>query len=213
MKFDELLALIGDLPLFESSLLLTGTTQRAEIQRQLSRWATAGKLIQLRKGLYALAPPYARIKPHPFVVANALVRGSYVSSQSALSHYGLIPEYTPATTSAAARRPGVWDTPLGRFEYRHLKRARLSGYDLLEVVPGQHAFVARPEKALLDMVYFQPGGDAPAQLRELRLQNLDRLNLDALRQMSDALGSLKLQRAAEAICQLVMEEREAFVTI
>ena len=53
------------------------------------------------------------------------------------------------------------------------------------MIPGQRAFVARPEKALLDLVYLQPGGDAPAYLRELRLQNLDRIDLDALRNLAE----------------------------
>ena len=44
------------------------------------------------------------------------------------------------------------------------------GYDRLEVSPGQQAFVAWPEKALLDLVYLQPGGDSPGYLQELRLQ-------------------------------------------
>lgn len=90
MKFGDLLTLVGDLPAFETSLLLAGECSSAETRRQLSRWASAGKIIQLRKGLYALAPPFAQNKPHPFVIANALVRGSYVSVQSALAHYGMI---------------------------------------------------------------------------------------------------------------------------
>jgi hypothetical protein len=49
---------------------------------------------------------------------------------------------------------------------------------LTDLGGGQKAFVATPEKALLDLVHLQPGGDAPDYLRELRLQNLDRLDVD-----------------------------------
>lgn len=47
-------------------------------------------------------------------------------------------------------------------------------------IPEQQALVATPEKTLLDLVYLQPGGDQPAYLRELRLQYLERLDLEAL---------------------------------
>ncbi|NJM42530.1 MAG: hypothetical protein HC853_18220 [Anaerolineae bacterium] len=45
------------------------------------------------------APPYQKVRPHPFVIANVLMSGSYISGQSALAYYGLIPEYVAATTS------------------------------------------------------------------------------------------------------------------
>ena len=52
-----------------------------------------------------LGKPIGRVSAHPFVVANALKKASYVSLQSALSHYGMIPEYVPVTTSVTTRRP------------------------------------------------------------------------------------------------------------
>jgi len=92
MKFNELVETVGDEPLFETGLLIAGEVDPDGLRRQLSRWTATGKLYQLRRGLYALAPPFQKIRPHPFVVANHLVRGSYVSCQSALAFYGIIPE-------------------------------------------------------------------------------------------------------------------------
>jgi hypothetical protein len=48
-------------------------------------------------------------------------------------------------------------------------------------IPEHQALVATPEKALLDLVYLQPGGDQPAYLRELCLQYLEQLDLEAPR--------------------------------
>jgi len=58
----------------------------ADLCRQLSRWTNAGRLIQLRRGVYTLAPPYQKIKPHLFLIANRLLPASYVSLQSALDY-------------------------------------------------------------------------------------------------------------------------------
>ena len=92
MKFTSLLDIVGDEPVFETGLLLAGAIDPGNVRRQLSRWTKAGHLYQLRRGLYALAPPFQKVKPHPFVVANRLMPASYVSLQSALRHYGLIPD-------------------------------------------------------------------------------------------------------------------------
>ncbi|NJM42531.1 MAG: hypothetical protein HC853_18225 [Anaerolineae bacterium] len=51
-----------------------------------------------------------------------------------------------------------------------MKRDWMKGYVRHEVAPNQFAFVAQAEKALLDLIHLQPGGDAPAYLSELRLQ-------------------------------------------
>jgi predicted transcriptional regulator of viral defense system len=212
MRFEELIEIVGDQPVFETDLLMAGDVDPANVQRQLSRWTEAGRVYQVRRGLYALAPPFQRVKPHPFLVANRLTRPSYVSLQSALAYYGLIPEYVPVTTSVTTMRPGRWDAPLGRYAFRHVKGDLFWGYRLVDVTPEQHAFVASPEKALLDLIYLEPGADSPNYLRELRLQNLDHLDLDELERQAGHAGSQKLRRAAvhvEHLAQSKAMEYEA----
>ncbi|RME01181.1 MAG: hypothetical protein D6814_02035, partial [Calditrichaeota bacterium] len=172
MEFNALIKIVGEEPVFETGLLLAGDVDPAHVRRQLSRWTKAGKIYQLRRGLYALAPPFQKTKPHPFLIANRMVKGSYVSCQSALAHYGLIPEYVPTVTSVTSGRPGQWSTPLGHFEFRHIKLELLWGYRQIEVTRGQSALVATPEKALLDLIHLQPQADSREYLQELRLQNL-----------------------------------------
>lgn len=104
MKFENLISLVGDQPFFETGLLLAGDVDPNDLRRQLSRWTRAGKIRQLRRGLYTFVPPYNKVAPHPFLTANALVPGSYVSGVSALAHYVLIPEYAPRTVSVTISR-------------------------------------------------------------------------------------------------------------
>lgn len=213
MNFEQLLRIVGEEPVFETGLLLTGEVSPRHVRRQLSRWVQAGRLYQLRRGLYALAPPYRKVNPHPFLVANRLARGSYVSLQSALAYYGLIPEVVPTVTGVTTARPEHWETPLGVFEFRHLRSDLFFGYRRLDLGEGQFAFVAVPEKALLDLVYLTPGGDAPEYLQELRLQNLDRLDPDALQQMAARFGRPKMVRAAERIVALARAEAEEYAPL
>jgi hypothetical protein len=207
MVFGELLEAVGGEPVFETGLLLAGDVDPLDVRRQLSRWTGVGRLHQLRRGLYAVAPPFQKVRPHPFLVANRLVLGSYVSLQSALAHYGLIPEAVPVTTSVTVDRPGRWETPLGAYEFRHIQGELLTGYRWVEVAEGQLAYVASPEKALLDLVYLEPEADSSRYLEELRLQHLEILDVDELRRLAELSGKPKLKRATERIARLA--EREA----
>ena len=210
MEFSKLVEIVGDEPVFETGLLLAGEVEAAHVRRQLSRWTRAGLLRQVRRGLYTLAPPFQKVKPHPFLLANRMARGSYVSCHAALAYYGLIPEYVPVTTSVTRGRPAQWRTAYGRFEFRHLHPNLLYGYRLTELVTGQDAFVALPEKALLDLVHLHPGSDSPAYLRELRLQNLAQLDLDTLQSLAARSRKPKWQRAADLVARLTATEASEY---
>ena len=198
MKFEEALQIVSGEPLFETGLLLAGDVDSADLRRQLSRWTRSGRIYQLRRGLYALAPPWRKRCPHPFLVANRLAPGSYVSGLSALAHVGAIPEYVPETTSVTAGRPRLRSTPLGRFSFRHLKHRLMFGYRHIALGQGQSAFVAEPEKAILDMVCLQPGGDQRPYLEALRL-DFASLNLERLEELSAIAATPKLARAARVL--------------
>src|SRR3990172_2920263 len=209
MEFERLVEIVGDEPVFETGLLLAGDVDPNHIRRQLTRWTNAGRLYQLRRGLYALAPPFQKVKPHPFTIANRLVQGSYVSCQSALAHYGLIPEYVPTVVSVCSSRPRRWDTPMGSFLFRHVRRKYLSGYRLLDMGDGQQAIVAKPEKALLDLIYLTPGGDSEAYIRSLRLQNLENPDMQSLKDLAQTLAKPKLMRAAGQLELLIQKTSAA----
>lgn len=209
MEFDSLVKLVGDEPIFESYILLAGNVDPKLIRIQLSRWVKTGKIYQLRRGLYSIAPPYQRRQPHPFLVANHLQKASYVSLQSALSFYGLIPEVVNITTSVSTGRPERLETPLGTYEFRHIKTELLFGYQMAEL-DEQSVLIATPEKALLDLIYLQPGSDSPAYLKELRLQNTEKLDKDLLRKQSEKFNTPKLQNAVKGILQLMSGESAEF---
>jgi predicted transcriptional regulator of viral defense system len=206
MKFEELLSLVGDQPFFETGLLLAGNVDPNDVRRQLSRWTRAGKVRQLRRGLYTLTPPHRKVTPHPFLLANALLPGSYVSSASALAYYGLIPEYVPRTLSVTLSRPSHWE---GGYIFQHLAPPLFFGYQSMEVDRGQFAFVAQPEKALLDLAHLTPASDTQAYLTQLRLQNLERLDLKRLQEFAARAGKPKWKRVARQVTALTaMEESE-----
>lgn len=212
MRFTKLLKIVGAEPVFETGLLMAGPRPDPGLFGQLARWRSAGRIIQLRRGLYALAPPYRKTIPHPFLVANRLSPGSYVSGPSALAFAGAIPEFVPEVTSCGPGRPELRTTALGRYSFRHLKPAMRHGYRLLELAGEQEAFVATPEKAFLDLAYLQSEGDDRAWIDGLRL-NLDSLCGESLESMAAATRSPKLMRAARYVRSLENDSELVFEAV
>ena len=204
MTFDDLLKQAADLPCFSTRFLAAGKNL-AQVRLQLARWVKDGRLIRIHKGLYTLAHHYRKVKAESFYIANVLKPHSYVSLQSALAWYGVIPEFVPVVTSVSTARPQSIGTPLGRFEYRHICKGYLWGYQQLKLTDKQAAFVARPEKALLDLVYLTPGGDKREFLEELRLQNLEAINKEVLKEFVKRTAKPKLRRALENIESIIRE--------
>ena len=208
MKFEELLALIGDEPVFSTSLFDVVGISVSQVRLQIVRWVNAGKLIQLRRGLYALNRPYRKIEPHPFLIANRMGKASYVSLQSALAYYGMIPEHVPVVTSITTGRPETLRTGLGAFGFRHVQKSLFAGYQAVVVAPGQSAFLATAEKALLDLIYLSPSGDDSVFIDGLRLQNHGVLSKEALARDARLFDSPKIERAVAAIHARMAQEKE-----
>jgi len=206
MKFVSLLEKVSVLPVFTVRFLAAGENL-AQIRLQINRWVNDGKIIKLHKGLYTLAEPYRKVAPEPFCIANSLKQASYVSLHSALSRYGMIPEFVPAVTSITTGRPQTIETPLGRFEFRHVSKKYFWGYQQVELKFGQTAFIAHPEKALLDLIYLTPGGDKIAFIEELRLQNFEQINSAVLREFVERFQSPKLNRALANI-ERILDQSE-----
>jgi len=202
MQFREVLTIARNNPVFPSSLLLAGRGSAGSLRRQLDRWVKSGRLIQLRRGVYSVAPPYQADAPHPFLLANHLRKSSYVSLQSALSHYGMIPEFVPATTSVTIGRPQELQTALGRFVFRHVKKEAFFGYNQTEISRGQFVFLASPEKALLDLLYLTQRSDSREYLEELRFEPTDRFDWQTLRRHANRFENPKLKRAVELLSRM-----------
>lgn len=196
MKYNDLEKYIQR-PIFSrQDLLLFGLTV---FDYQLSLWVKKGYLLKLRNGLYVFAREMERLKKEE--VACVLYEPAYISLESALSHYGFIPEMVYATVSVTARINRTFDNCFGRFIYRHVKRALFWGYKTVHTESGFY-LLAEPEKALLDYFYLNLGHiNSPADVDGLRL-NTDQLrrHLDVARFKTymAAFGVKKLERWASA---------------
>ena len=206
MRWQTIQDTVHNQPLFTTSHLLAGDITRHQVQRQLSDWTKAEKILQLRRGVYA----FPNKDPHPFIVANYLIPSSYISLQMALGYYHLIPEHVVTVTCVTTQRPAQYQNKFGRFTYRHINPKLFYGIEYRLLVGDRYAYIATPEKALLDLVYFWPQGDSPDYLHALRLQHLDTLNIDQLHRFAEKSGKPKLKRAATVIESIAKQEEEEY---
>lgn len=122
----------------------------------VNRALKAGELLRVKRGLYVLADRYRDQPIHLFVVAQALVPGSYVSLENALAHHGWIPEavYTVASILPGRKSQKYDHKKLGSFEFFPLAVNKEYFLELVarEQYEGQTMLLAKPARALLDLV-------------------------------------------------------------
>ena len=124
---------------------------------KISELIKSEELISIRRGLYITGPKMDLPTPEPFLIANHLRGPSYVSLESALSYWNMIPERAYEISSVTIRTSKLYKTPVGRFSYQQLKIPYYSfGIKNIEYSPKQTMLVASPEKALCDKVVLTP---------------------------------------------------------
>jgi predicted transcriptional regulator of viral defense system len=209
MNWEEFLNKVKGLAVIEAEALYSGTgsVERASTEVQLSRWHKAAKLIQLKRGLYALSDTYRKTDIYGPAVAATLHRPSYLSLEKALEFHNLIPERVVVYTSVTTQRPAEFKTELGTFQYFHIQKAFFWGYSAA-VLNGQTAFVAFPEKALLDLFYLRHGPVTGDYIDELRLQNLEDLDEKRLLKFAKKMNKAKIIRAALELKERIINEKQ-----
>jgi predicted transcriptional regulator of viral defense system len=115
----------------------------------LLRYTRLGLFWQLKRGYYAFREPTL----HPWFVANKLYSPSYISLDSALSYYGVIPESIYAVTSVTTRITREYKACERLFLFHTIKKRAYTGCRPISI-EGKTILVAELEKALADTLYF-----------------------------------------------------------
>ncbi len=114
---------------------------------KIARLMHAGEIYPLRRGLYA-----TRTDTHPFCFAASIYGPSYISFDTALAYYGLIPEAVYEITSATLKRPKVFENRFGRFQYLSIPLPAYAIGIERNTETGLPFLIASPTKALCDRI-------------------------------------------------------------
>jgi len=138
---------------------------------KIKRLVDDGQLIRLKNGLFLFSEIYRKEPICLPYIANILYGPSYVSLQYALYWYGLIPEKVVEVTSVSVDRTKRFETNIGRFSYVQLGFEKYSPG--IEIVHGSTPFLmARPDKALADLVMRTPGLKSVEEMKEYLEEDL-----------------------------------------
>ncbi len=163
----------------------------------LTRWQQKGYLEKIRQGYYRLTARPVIGEADLFFIANKIYFPSYISLQSALRWYDFIPEGVFTITSIATKKTNLFQTPIGAFQYRNVKKDLFFGYHL-EKIDEFYFKIAEPEKAILDLLYLWPSLSSEDDLFELRLN---------LFELSKQLDMEKMEMYLSLFSSKVLEER------
>lgn len=206
MKMANLIEKTARLPYFDlQTLLILSGEKKRHLLTQLYQWSQKGLVIPLKRGVYTLASPYRQASLSPLTLANELYHPSYLSTDWALSYYGIIPEKVTCYTSITTRVTRHFENSFGLFDYSTIKKGLFWGFETKKI--GEEKIrIALPEKALLDLLYLEEGTWTKERLAEMRFDSHN-LDFEKLKELSKKSGSPRLEKiVAQMILLLTSTE-------
>ena len=196
MDFRKMIKEYAEAPI-SRHLILGLLSDYQSLNDKISELLKGKELISIRRGLYITGPKLDLPTPEPFLIANHLRGPSYVSLESALSYWNMIPERAYEISSVTIKTSKKYKTPVGRFSYQQLKIPYYSyGIKNIEYSPKQTMLIASPEKALCDKVVLTPKIHLRSikQTREFLLEDL-RMDSEVLSTLDTKVMELWIKNA------------------
>ncbi len=146
-------------------------------RQQLSDWLDRGYIQSLAGGYYLLAGTQVD-ESLLFMLANRIYEPSYISRESSLAYYLVIPESVLGVTSVSSRKTKQFESNWGRFSYHSLKQGLMFGYRIVEKDQTTKYKIANLEKAVLDYLYWNARIDSGEDFVGLRWNKQELLRLE-----------------------------------
>lgn len=141
----------------------------SNIYNKISLEEKKNNLIKLKRGLYE-----TNKEADPFTIANVLLSPSYISFETALSYYGMIPERVYAIKSASFKKNKIkeYKNYFGTFIYQDVN-SKAYPYEINQIdIDGVKVLIASREKALLDLLSIISPRNNKKELLELLFDDL-----------------------------------------
>jgi len=191
MKFLELKSELKDFTIF--SLNEIKNIEPGFYRRRLNEWQDKGYIKKVVREYYIFSD-LKLSEEILFKIANRIYLPSYVSLESALSYYHLIPESVYGITSISTRKTYHFRTSIGEFIYRTLKPPLFFGYDLMKF-QEKYLKMACIEKALLDYFYLHSDIETEQDFESLRINKemfFEKMNEEKLMNFLEKFNQKKL---------------------
>ena len=131
----------------------------------LRRWEVGGVIERVTQGIYIPMGGNVSLEN----IAAQLYIPNYLSFESALARYGILNLIPYTLTFATTRKTKNYTLQNKKIEFRQISPKLFFGFEMKNGI-----YIASPEKALLDEVYFVVRGKATFDLDELDIKKLSR---------------------------------------
>jgi predicted transcriptional regulator of viral defense system len=172
--------------------------------KNLGYWQEKKYVQKIRNGHYILTEKGLDTDTLYFI-SNQMYAPSYISLETALSHYGFIPEGVFKITAISTLKTQSFTTPMGVFSYQNLKPSLYFGYNLIPF--GDFNFkIADAEKTILDYLYLHPELNSEDHFFEMRfnaLETMRQLNLETLQNYQLQINSQALNKRVKTLLKFL----------
>lgn len=155
---------------------------------KIERLVKEGKLFKIKRGLYETDKDV-----NPFYLSGIIYGPSYISFQTALAYYGLIPERVYSITCATfkKRKSKIFKNIFGDYLYEDVPE-EVFPFGVERVLEKGYSYnIATKEKAICDMLYKYPPIYSIKELLDLLFNDLrmdeekiEELNMDYLEKIA-----------------------------
>lgn len=151
------------------------TIKKNTLNSYINKSLKEGQIVSLKRNYYTTRSYYDNHKTETnylFYLANALLKPSYISLESALQYYGLYAEGINYTiTSLTLKTPRSFQNRIARYTYNKISEKLFIDFTMLNNENG--FLIALPHKAIFDFLYFKTNRFSknlhPDILEELRI--------------------------------------------
>ena len=173
-------------------------------KKKLHLWTQKWYLKNIRRGFYV----YGSLNINEslqYFAANKIYTPSYISLEAALNYYSIIPEQTFVVTSVWTQKTVDFDTPIGHFSYKKIRKNLFWGYTIIRL-QGYKILMWEPEKAILDYFYLKSQIKDLADLEGLRWNKellKERLDFEKLGKYAQMYESKTIEKKVNLLLQYI----------
>lgn len=171
--------------------------------KALVRWQNKGYIVKIRNKFYCFSD-VTQNEHFLFYAANKIYSHSYISMESALSYYNIIPEGVYTITSIATLKTNSFETKFGTYKYRFIKTPHFFGYRLINY-HDQNIKIADLEKTVLDYLYLNNKIQTTSDFEGLRWNRniLHEMNKDVFNQYIQLFNSKTLNKRVKKLIKYI----------
>jgi predicted transcriptional regulator of viral defense system len=171
---------------------------------RLSKWVEKGRVIKLRNTIYTF-PEFLHKPYFALWVANQMLKPSYISFHTALAFHGLIPETDVLFASVTTGRNSFTKNPLGTFSYKKTLNRIFFGYNSLALDGDVTLIMATAEKALIDILHFNPQLTTETDFLNLHLNEYlfkERINVELMQSFAGKFACIALSNRVSSLLKM-----------